>query len=124
MCRRLILPRSSGCHNSEDRNMNLHRILLIMLMMLLVQYLRVSFEYKDLLYANSFHCCGNSSLFHIERISLRILECNASPPALINSSGNYSVPGDLYRNSFPLAISTLTRLGSDIHVSNMKSMPK
>jgi len=42
-----------------------------------------------------FHCSGNSSLFQIELISLRIVARIVLSPAYINSAGIWSVPGDL-----------------------------
>jgi hypothetical protein len=48
----------------------------------------------------SFHCCGSSSLFQIELISLWISEDNVLPAALISSARISSVPGDLYLSSF------------------------
>ena len=55
---------------------------------------------------------GNSSLSQIELISLWISEQILLRPALINSAGIWSIPGDFYLLSFSLAISTSKALGS------------
>ena len=44
---------------------------------------------------DSFHSSGNFSLFQIEIIRLWISERIVLPPALINSAGILSTPGDV-----------------------------
>jgi len=42
----------------------------------------------------SIHSSGNSSLFQVELISLWISERIIPAPAVVNSAGTWSVPGD------------------------------
>jgi len=52
---------------------------------------------------DSLHSSGNSSLFQIEIINLWIAQRIVLPPALINSAGIGSIPGDLLLFSFSIA---------------------
>ena len=63
---------------------------------------------------DSFYSSGNSSLFQIEIISLWIAQHIVLPPALINSAGIWSIPGDLWLLSFSIANSTSNSLGSGL----------
>ena len=60
---------------------------------------------------DSFHPSGNSSLFQTEKISLWIWKRIVLHPALINSAGIWSIPGDLWLFSISIAKSTSKALG-------------
>ena len=62
---------------------------------------------------DSFHYSINCTLFQIELKSLCISEWIFLPPALINSAGIWSEPGDLHLFSSSIAISTSKILSSD-----------
>ena len=54
---------------------------------------------------DSFHSRSSSSLFQIAMISLCIVQIIVLPPALINSAGIWSIPGDVWHFSFSIASS-------------------
>jgi len=66
---------------------------------------------------DSFHCCGNSSLFHSELISLWMLELNVLSLAWISSAVIWSLSADLHVLTFRIAVWTLKVLGSGINGS-------
>jgi hypothetical protein len=67
---------------------------------------------KEPLVIDSFHCCGISSLFQIELVSLWILEHNVLPPFDKFYGNLINILGDLYLSNFSIAISNLKELSS------------
>jgi len=64
-----------------------------------------------------FHSFGSSFCLHIALINLCSFLISAVPPALINSAGILSSPGDLKFLNFFIDISTSISLGLGIHSS-------
>ena len=72
----------------------------------------LDFCWTECTMTNFFYSSGNFSLFQIEIVSPWVSEQIVLPPALINSDGIWSIPGDLWLYSFSIAISNSGALGS------------